>query len=537
MLRLAKNATNKPESFTPAISTKYRIALGLIAVLSCVAYLSLSAVIEEEENSAAIVNLSGRQRMLSQRIVLLARELIDSKDSRQFSAYKLRLEGAIGRMEAAHNELVHNHKATGTPALSSPIIKDIYFSHPYEADRWVHNFLEHAKSFANTPPQSLSLDNPDLQFISHVAPGLLTALDAAVTNYEAQSNEKVERIIQVERGVLGFTLMVLLLEALFIFQPMVQQIKTKADELVKSRRRFKAIASSLSESLIVTDRSMKILFTNPSTEHLLGWKHDELQDSFLDHIIQIQNAEGTSNFSWAVKNNPAGHKNEILLLHKNGSEIPAEYSVTQLFEDSKITGYVITLIDISERKRHQDQIKHMAYHDSLTNLPNRRLFLDRLNHELARAKREQTSLGIMFLDLDGFKNINDSLGHDTGDIVLKTVSTRIQSQLRECDTIARHGGDEFILLLTGLDNRENASTIAEKIIEAVRHPIRINDTDLFINTSIGISLFPTDSDSGEALITKADCAMYCVKNKGRNGYALCANLRANSECAMSCSTH
>ncbi|MFC1684890.1 diguanylate cyclase domain-containing protein [Pseudomonadota bacterium] len=529
--------TTNLETFTSGVAAKYRIALGLIAILSCIAYFSLSAVIEEEENSAAVVNLSGRQRMLSQRIVLLSRELLDAKDTKLFETYKSRLQQGIQLMEEAHDLLVHNDNELLSPAKSSPAITDVYFSHPHEVDRWVHRFLERAKAFSEIPDSELSRDDPNLNFLTHVAPGLLVSLDKAVASYEAQSREKVARILLVEKSVLGFTLLVLLLEAFFIFQPTVNQLRGKANELLRSRKRFRAIASSIGEGLIVTDCSLNILFINPSAQRLLGWTHTEAVESPLDNVVQEFAEPATANFSRTVMNSLSHLHDETRFIQRDGSTLPVSYAITQLYEEGEITGYIITFKDISERKRHEEQIKHMAYHDTLTNLPNRRLFTDRLKLELSRAKRDQSPLGIMFLDLDGFKNINDTLGHDTGDEVLQVVSQRIQSTVRECDTVARLGGDEFILLLAGLENKDCASSVATKIIESLKQPIHSNGAELFINTSIGISIYPLDGDCGDSLIAKADCAMYRVKNSGRDGYALCANLRANNDCALSCMGH
>lgn len=177
-------------------------------------------------------------------------------------------------------------------------------------------------------------------------------------------------------------------------------------------------------------------------------------------------------------------------------------------------------LDITERKQMEEKIWNLAYFDSLTNLPNRRMLIDRLAQALFRAKRHQGSLAVMFLDLDYFKNVNDSYGHDVGDELLKEVSVRLTRCVRTGDTVSRHGGDEFIILLSEIAFPEDAAVVAEKIIRSISEPIRIADKTLNITTSVGISVYRADATDGvQELLKKADAAMYAAKEAGRNGYA------------------
>jgi diguanylate cyclase (GGDEF)-like protein/PAS domain S-box-containing protein len=177
--------------------------------------------------------------------------------------------------------------------------------------------------------------------------------------------------------------------------------------------------------------------------------------------------------------------------------------------------------DITERRSAEEQIEYQAYHDALTGLPNRALFRDRLTVALAHAKRLEGSLAVMFLDLDSFKFVNDTLGHSLGDELLKVVAGRLLSVLREEDTIARMGGDEFTVLISDLRSPDHAAKIAQKLLDAVGQPARIEGHELFVTTSIGIALYPNDGDSAEALLKNADNAMYRAKDAGRNSYQLC----------------
>ncbi|HUP49673.1 MAG TPA: EAL domain-containing protein [Thermoanaerobaculia bacterium] len=201
---------------------------------------------------------------------------------------------------------------------------------------------------------------------------------------------------------------------------------------------------------------------------------------------------------------------------RDGFSFPQEISLTAI-EDG---GIVCVVRDITERTYAEEQIKHLAYHDALTGLPNRLLFKDRLTVALSHAQRDNTRAAVLYLDLDRFKIINDSLGHNVGDQLLQAVATRVSSCVRESDTVARQGGDEFTLLLPHLVNSEDAALVAQKILEAVRYPFHIEGREFFTTTSIGISIYPEDGSDATTLIKNADTAMYQAKELGRDNYQL-----------------
>ena len=182
-----------------------------------------------------------------------------------------------------------------------------------------------------------------------------------------------------------------------------------------------------------------------------------------------------------------------------------------------------TVVDISDRKRAEEQIEFHAYHDVLTNLPNRKLFTDRLTHSLSRARRSGKSLAVMFVDLDHFKSINDTLGHESGDELLLQMARRLRENIRDDDTVARLGGDEFTIILAELRHPEDAINVAEKLIKAVERPLSISGTSIEVSASIGIAIYPDDGTDAESLLRNADSAMYRAKEAGRNTYQLCTD--------------
>jgi len=174
--------------------------------------------------------------------------------------------------------------------------------------------------------------------------------------------------------------------------------------------------------------------------------------------------------------------------------------------------------DVTERKRSEDEARFLAHHDTLTGLPNRRLLDDRLRQAVYLAQRHDSKVAVMLLDLDGFKEVNDTLGHRAGDAVLREVAQRLTGCMRKSDTLARQGGDEFVIVVPDLNLETDCQTIAEKVLRALEPEFRVDGTGFRIGASIGVSLYPADAGDGESLLRNADIAMYRAKNLGGNNY-------------------
>jgi diguanylate cyclase (GGDEF)-like protein len=227
---------------------------------------------------------------------------------------------------------------------------------------------------------------------------------------------------------------------------------------------------------------------------------------------------------------------ELRLRRRDGATVWVLENVT-LRDEDVMEG---TIIDITDRKRAQEQVEYQAYHDSLTGLPNRLLFRDRITVALAHAKRTGRLSAVMFLDLDQFKLVNDTLGHTVGDRLLQAIGARLVTCMRAEDTVARMGGDEFTVLLADIADRRGAALVAQKVLEAVRHPVTIDEHELYVTTSIGISVFPDEGTDAESLLKNADRAMYGAKERGRDNYqfASAAHVQpAESRLAMERAMH
>ena len=285
-------------------------------------------------------------------------------------------------------------------------------------------------------------------------------------------------------------------------------------------------------SVLDWDFMKKTSYISPSWKEMLGYKDSELANSYttwrsLVHKEDLQ--EVLKSLKLLQHNN--NKKNSGMfetthrLRHKDGHYVWIYGKALIFYNDNKLIRMIGTHTDISKQKessqkieRQQNELKHLAQHDTLTGLPNRLLFNDRLIQAMNKAQRSHTTMALFFIDLDRFKEINDSLGHEVGDLVLQEVTQRIIKSTRLDDKLARLGGDEFTVIIEGLDKGEDASYLAQKIVTILAQPISINGTKLYVTSSIGISLYPDDGDSASELLKYADSAMYKAKDEGRNNY-------------------
>jgi len=275
------------------------------------------------------------------------------------------------------------------------------------------------------------------------------------------------------------------------------------------------------DSIFTLDADGYILSVNDTASRIFGYSRDEMVGQSVDLLNRNYDMNEWSRW-WQTVKTRSHHTSFANNQNKSGHEFPVEVAASY-FADNQQELCILSVKDITERKKHQDVIQHLAYHDALTNLPNRRLLLDRLQQALISANRHQHIGALLFIDLDNFKKINDSQGHSGGDNVLKTLAKRISNHLRAEDTVARIGGDEFVVLLPFLSTEANtgkqrAEDLACKLLNLVTRPIHTGDQALQITASIGVVNFPNNSENdAEKLISFADTAMYQAKEKGRNG--------------------
>ncbi len=294
---------------------------------------------------------------------------------------------------------------------------------------------------------------------------------------------------------------------------------TKRKKSEEELRQFATVVKNTAEGVIVTDTNNNIIAVNRAFSDITGFTEDEALGQNPRLLKSEKHSQEFYIAIWKALETTGLWQGEIWDRRKNGEIFPAWTTISAVRNNEGIlTNYVSVFSDISKIKHSQEQLDFIAHHDPLTNLPNRLLFNDRLDHALQRAERENKQIALLFLDLDRFKNINDSLGHPVGDAVLLNVAERLTNLVRKEDTVARLGGDEFILLVESVTDAQDVAQLAQKIIQTFNRPFHIKGHELHITVSAGISLYPRDGEDNATLIRNADAAMYRAKDEGRNDY-------------------
>ncbi len=305
-----------------------------------------------------------------------------------------------------------------------------------------------------------------------------------------------------------------------LFWQMVTNLKQIKGDLEKSQLQLQAIIYNVMDGIITINELGAIQGFNPASEQIFGYTQQEVLGNNLKMLMPEPNRSAHDLYLSRYLHTGHGRilgvrGREVTAMRKNGEEFPMELSASEMILGGQ--RYFIGIVrDITDRKRAEEKIAHLAHYDYLTDLPNRALFLDILDHSISLAKRSKIKLAVMFLDLDGFKKINDTLGHGAGDLLLKGVAQRLKETIRESDSVARVGGDEFILVLDDVGTEENAAQVAKKIIAELSVPFDLQGKTSRVGASIGISIFPDDANDSVNLVKRADTAMYLAKQSGKN---------------------
>ena len=288
------------------------------------------------------------------------------------------------------------------------------------------------------------------------------------------------------------------------------------------RERAEVTLNSIGDAVMTTDTLGNVTYLNSEAEELTGWTRSEAFARPLAEVFDVtdgltgQRAEDPSRL--AIEHSKKVRlKGNYILVGRDGQETAIEHSAAPIQDrQGHILGAVIVFRDVMVSRERRLQMLHLAEHDALTDLPNRLLLNDRLTRSIALSRRYGRRLAVLFIDCDRFKHINDTLGHPIGDQVLRSIAKRLTTCVRESDTVSRHGGDEFLVLLSEVDQPEAAGLIAEKIVSSIAEPHEISGHELQLTASVGIALYPEDGQDAHSLIMRADTAMYHAKNTGRN---------------------
>jgi diguanylate cyclase (GGDEF)-like protein/PAS domain S-box-containing protein len=306
------------------------------------------------------------------------------------------------------------------------------------------------------------------------------------------------------------------------FEKTTESLHQTKEALYASEEKYRNILEQIEEGYYEVDLAGNLTFFNIRVSQILGYSVEELKKMNNRQYMDKENSKKVFlDYSEVYRTGIPKNNLDAELIKKDGKKMYAGISITLIRDSSgQPIGFRGIIHDITERKQTEEKIRQMAYHDSLTGLPNRKLFSDRWHIALAQSQRNQQKVGIALLDLDNFKQVNDTLGHDVGDLLLQEAAERLGAALRKGDTVARFGGDEYVLIIPDLKIREDTIPVAQKIVDSFRKPFLINTHHLVVTMSIGIAVYPDDGTEGDILLKNADKAMYQAKQAGRAGYKL-----------------
>jgi len=305
---------------------------------------------------------------------------------------------------------------------------------------------------------------------------------------------------------------------------MLERSAYHAQALFLEKERAQVTLNSIGDAVISTDIAGNVTYLNPVAEKMTGWSWQEASGRPLQEVLRIIDGDSRepalNPLAIAILHNKSvGLSDNCILIRRDGRESAIEDTAAPIRDPrGRVTGAVIVFHDVSVARTMSLRMSYLAQHDFLTELPNRMLLNDRLRQAIASAQRRRTSLAVLFLDVDRFKQINDSLGHGIGDQLLQSIAQRLVACVRSSDTVSRHGGDEFVVLLSEITRGEDAALTANKILTAVSRPHRIGHQDLNVTVSVGIGVYPDDGADAETLLKNADIALFHAKAQGRSNH-------------------
>ncbi len=485
------------------LTQAYLICFGLLAMWAVFAYITMSTQIKGQQQYAELINVSGKQRMLSQRTSLYAYHYLQSRNEADLIA----LVELKELMQRDHLYLVDH--------LPSAKIRALYF--PDALDSKVNGYFELLDLYLAAPDMELA------DQVQDYSNRLLPELDGAVADFEQESDTKTARLMRLEGYILSGSLLTLILEALFILRPALRTAnieQARIDAIVKKQTEhlqvFQELFSNTHDGIMITDRDNKVVDLNPAFEKITGYSEEDIK-GHTPSILKSTHLEPLfyENF-WRDLYKKDHWTGEFINRRKDGS---VYYQLSYIFlirdDSGKICRHVAIIRDISALKEGASRLEYLALYDVLTGLPNRTYLQSQIQKGIERAKRFSQKLAVVLLDLDGFKEINDSLGHRIGDLVLKNVGQVLQSGVRGIDTVARIGGDEFVLLIEQVHGRKDVIPLVEELLRRLIEPQVVEGHKITVAGSVGISLYPLDAKELGDLLEHADAAMYYAKKHGK----------------------
>ena len=514
------------------MTLRYAVALVTIALLALGSHLVLAHLTAAQESTGAQVNVAGRQRMLSQRIAVeaLAHRATatpptgTAPDEEARERLASRLIADADEMDAAQTALLAGDARRGLPGAPSPALRALYREGQQDGvASAVDRYAALARAVARTPPEDAGLPALVTGLLVQ-SDALLPSLDDVVDAYQGEGEAQVATTTRVSRLLLGLTLAVLLAEALLVFSPLVRRLRATVDDLEAAGARLRTTVDTAIVGVVTLDGAGHVVDVNDALLRLLGSTRQRVVGTALSEHVDPATAHALGDL--VAEAAAGGHRRlEHPVLSERRRSFVAEFTAATTPPDRGGTrSTVVVVTDVTERHAAEQVMVHRAQHDQLTGLPTRAVLEDRLVHAAVRSRTPRL-MALMVMDLDGFKAVNDTHGHAAGDAVLVAVARRASAVLREGDTVARFGGDEFVVLLEEVDSPQAALAVARRLVAAVREPVGTDGATLSVGVSIGVAVAVTSpppagppGDVGapdlREMLRRADLAMYVVKRAG-----------------------
>lgn len=440
-----------------------------------------------------------------------------------FKNYVLRKDKAL--IPNIENSLAETRRAINDYPLhgiTQDLDDEIYLKNLSQVvDQYVVNF-EIAKRLIAEGVNSNDIDRqvkvndaPAFQAIKHLSQHAIENND----KYSLETTKRLDNALNFINWI--FLIIPLILLSSIYFLMLLQKISKINNNLEESRKFLSDLFEAAPDAMLIINGDGLITEANQQACNLFDYSRKNLVGTSVELLMpqrfrkhHVKNREDSFNVTEArMLNNDL----ELYALGKDNKEIPVEISLSYTMRNNEKNA-IVTLRDITEKKRVEENIKYLAQYDQLTNIPNRALFNDRLKHAIEKAQRKKNKIGLMFVDLDGFKKVNDSFGHQAGDELLQIIAERLSNIVRTEDTVARLGGDEFIIIIEELKHSDYAAIVAKKVLQSVGDVIYLSGQEVTVSASIGISIFPDNGIDATSLIKNADISMYQAKKQGKNCY-------------------
>lgn len=487
-----------------SLTRTFMLSMGTFTLWVIFSYLSMLQILTLQEEHKKLTDLSSQLRINTQKSALYSSSYQLNHDKKDLAA----LRDLIIKME-------HDNAFIGT-SLSGSKGKGNYLN----ADVKIKSYLTFLYQFSTTPSTG------GLQKIMRDSHDIVKILDGVINSFEKEDKAIIETLYQRQLYILVGTLLTLLLETFFLVRPVIKFLQNYTDNLeeeIKNRTQtvmlYANIFENSNEGMIISEKDSTIIDVNSAFTKITGFTKDDAIGNKANLLKSGAHDKEFYEEMWQRLDSENQWQGEIVNKNKNGQLFNAHLSIVKLYDKaSKSLHYLGVFSDITELVQSKNRMRHMATHDTLTGLPNRAFFIERTEHALDIARRSSKGVAIIFIDLDNFKIINDSMGHHVGDRFLIEVANRLKASVRVSDTVARLGGDEFVILLETLNSEEDLQVVVDKVHNSLNAQLTLEAHDFYPAASMGVIYIDKNSEHSDVntLIRKADMAMYSAKEQGKN---------------------